>query len=274
MPIKILALVPEAISARGCLDVAWAAALAVGADVEAFHVRVDPKKLVTADEERSVQWLRVRNEGTAEQRAQAVRAIYAAWREDHHLAPIDRVTWTEVVAAEEAAAVQESRHVDLVVVPRAHNLDGGDAHHAAFRLSHRPLLFVPDHVADAATRFAKNVAIAWKSTPQAHRAVEGAAAWLRLADRVNVVMAATTPEQGGWEELERLARQLGFSPHPVLVNAGGSTVGEAILNAVQNLQADVGVMGAYRHNDLVEWALPSTTRFVLGHADVPLFMAH
>ena len=43
---------------------------------------------------------------------------------------------------------------------------------------------------------------------------------------------------------------------------------------VDEVDADGLVMGAYRHNEWVEWALGGTTRFVLAHARVPLLLAH
>ena len=274
MPMTILTLLPEAVTARRCLDVAWAAASAAGAAIEAFHVKVDPAKLVTADEEVALQRMRARREGTAEARAEAVRTIYAAWLASLPPASADQVSWREVVGAEEASVAKEARHVDLVVLPRPHNLDGGDAHHAAFRLSHRPLLFVPDHTPAPGAGFAQHVLIAWKSTAQAQRAVEGAAIWLRRAERVSAVMVAPDLDHAGWEDLDRLARQLGFTPEPILVEPKAAEVGEQLLDSIHGLRADAAVLGAYRYMDVVEWVLPSTTRYMLAHADLPLFMAH
>jgi nucleotide-binding universal stress UspA family protein len=274
MPMTILALLPEAVTARRCLDIAWAAASAVNAAMEAFHVKVDPAKVWTSDEERALQGLRAHREGTAEARAAAVRSIYAAWREQLRPDAAERVTWREVVGAEEASVAKETRHADLVVLPRPHNLDGGDANHAAFRMSHRPLLFVPDSTCPPGAGFARHILIAWKPTPQAQRAVEGAAVWLRQAERVSAVMVAPDLEHAGWEDLERLMRQLGFAAEPILVAPTAGEVGAQILESVHGLRADAVVLGAYRHVDVVEWVLPSTTRYMLAHADLPLFMAH
>lgn len=170
--------------------------------------------------------------------------------------------------------VKEAHYADLVVLPRPHNLDGGDANHAAFRLSHRPLLFVPDRAPTSGAAFARHMLIAWKPTAQAQRAVEGAAVWLRQADRVSAVMVASDYVHAGWGDLERLMRQLGFSAGPALVQPSGSEVGAQILDSMHRLGADAAVLGAYRHVDVVEWVLPSTTRHMLAHADLPLFMAH
>jgi len=274
-PIRILTLVPEAVSARGCLDVALAAALVVDADIEVFHVKVDPDKLRNGDEEAAIQHMRASREGTAEERAQAVRAIFEGWRTALSPQLVERVTWREAVGSEERNVAEETRHFDLIVLPRAHNLDGGDAHHAAFRRSHRPLLYVPDRAGPIGPgAFGRHMAIAWKPTSQAQRAVEGAAAWLRHAEQVTAIMVAADLQHAGWEELERLAHQLGIDVSPSLIRPSDRPLNEQLLTAIHELAADAAVLGAYQHADLIEWVLPSTTRFILAHADLPLFLAH
>lgn len=272
-PMRIVALTPEALTARRCLETAWAAANAVSAELEVFHVKVDPAKLRNGDEEVALQRMRVRQEGTAEARAQAVRAVYAAWRDDLPAEAAARVSWREAIGPEEASVVAETRHFDLVALPRPHNLDGNDAQHAAFRMSHRPLLFVPDRI-EAHGAFAATMVIGWKPTAQAHRAVEGAGAWLRRADRVSAVMVASDMERGGAEAMERLARQLGVEVALVLVEPNEHGVDAQLLDTIHKLGADAAVLGAYQHTDVVEWVMHSTTRFMLAHADLPLFMAH
>lgn len=272
-PMRIVALAPEALTARRCMETAWAAANPVGAQLEVFHVNVDPAKLRNGDEEVALQRLRVRQEGTAEARAAAVRAIYATWRAELSDEAAARVSWREAVGPEEASVVEETRHFDLVVLPRPHNLDSADAQHAAFRMSHRPLLFVPDRIEPHAG-FAATMVIGWKPTAQAHRAVEGAAVWLRRAQRVSAVMVAPDPERGGSEAIERLARQLGVEIALELIEPNEHGINEQLLDAIHKRGADAAVLGAYQHVDVVEWVVPSTTRFMLAHADLPLFMAH
>lgn len=269
---RILALIPEATTARRCLEFAWLAASIAGAEVEAFHVTVDPDKLVTDGDEVALQRLRQRQEGTAHARAEAIRTIFTAWRDTLPRDQLGRVTWREVVGMEEVLVAHESGPADLIVLPAPHNLDGGDAEHAALRKSHRPVIFVPD--AATAQHFGEHMAIAWKSTPQAHRAVEGAAVWLRAARRVTAIMVARDLEHSGWSEAERLFLQLGVSADPLLVSLNASKVGAELLHAANALHADSLVLGAYRHADVIEWVLPSTTRYVLHHTEIPLFLAH
>jgi nucleotide-binding universal stress UspA family protein len=274
MAMKILALVPEAVTARRCLETAYSAAEIANADVEVFHVKVDPEHLRTGDDEVALQHLRIRREGTAAARAAAVRTVYDVWRAHlpEHVA--DRVTWREAVGAEEAAVAAEAKGFDLLVLPRPHNLDGGDANHAAFRRSHRPLLVAPDRGAGEAGGFGRHIAIAWKPGAHTQRAVEGAAVWLRAAQQVSALMIAPDADRGGWAEFERLARQLGVTAKAVLIAPDRRRAAEVLVSAIHHLGADCAVVGAYRYADVVEWILPSTTRFVLDHARIPLFMAH
>ncbi len=51
-------------------------------------------------------------------------------------------------------------------------------------------------------------------------------------------------------------------------------VGECLVRAADEAQADLLVVGAYRHSEVLEWALRSTTRQILRAADLPLLLMH
>jgi nucleotide-binding universal stress UspA family protein len=275
MPMKVLAVVAEASTARSCLDAALAVASAdPTAEIEAFHVKVDPAHLFNGDEEIALQKMRIKTEGTAEARAAAVRGIYQAWRQRLSLEVSARVTWREVVGAEEASVAREAKGADFLVVGRPHNLDGGGALLAAAFESHRPLLVPPEWMPARVDGFARHMAIAWKPTPQAHRAVEGAGPWLRRAEQVSVVMVAKDLDHAGWPEAERLSRTTGFTATPTLITPGHDKIGDQLVAAATRLHADAMVLGAFRHNAMVEWLLPSTTWQVVRHTRIPIFLAH
>ena len=52
------------------------------------------------------------------------------------------------------------------------------------------------------------------------------------------------------------------------------TLGDQLVTEAHQLGADLLVMGAYRHNQFIEWLLGGTTRHVLARFDLPLFLAH
>lgn len=275
MPIRILAVLTETQTARACLEGALAAA-AVEADVqiEALHVRVDPDKLLRASEELAFQRFRERYEGTAQDRANSIRGVFEAWVAGLPVSMAARVRWREDVGAEQDKVIEEACKADLLVLARPHNMDGGDAMHAAVFEVHRPLMVPPDWAIGPDHGFDGHLVIAWNGTRQAKDAVEGAAPWLRRAARVTLVMIANDERAGGRDDAEHLLHEIGVTAEILLVAPVGREPAEQILRIAHDQKADALVMGAYRHHDMIEWALGGTTRQVLARAQIPLFLAH
>ena len=59
-----------------------------------------------------------------------------------------------------------------------------------------------------------------------------------------------------------------------LMPIGPGGFGEALLARVHELGADLLVMGAYAHNPLHNLVYGGVTRFMLGHADMPVLMRY
>ena len=55
---------------------------------------------------------------------------------------------------------------------------------------------------------------------------------------------------------------------------GPGPFGQALLDKVRELGADLLVMGAYAHSPLREALLGGVTRHMLAHADLPVLMRH
>lgn len=162
---------------------------------------------------------------------------------------------------------------DLIVAPRGSG-EGAMARstlEAVLLESGRPL-FVP---AASATpvEFAR-VAIAWKPTPQAARAV--ALAMPFLARAKEVVVIAVEEEADGRDAAERLVRNLRW--HGLAASAAplrpGAEGGAATLLAGARDRADLLVMGGYGHTRLREWVFGGFTQRVLDDAPLPVLMAH
>ena len=277
MTMRILALLPEAHGARACLDAALAAAsVDPDASLEAFHVQVDPSKMVRAPEEIAIQRLREADEGTAVDRELAVRKVFDDWLLGLDAAERDRVRWREAVGAEDELVVREAGDVALIVLARPQDMDAGDAWHAALIESHGPLLVPSDwSPRDGRRVLAERIAIAWRPCEQARRAVRQAVPWLRQASSIVVLLVA----EGGEDvvdtsEIDGLMDEFGLSYDTYVRPADHRDPGEALLVMVQDMEADALVMGAYRHNEWVEWALGGTTRQVLARARIPLLLAH
>ncbi|HEV2595833.1 MAG TPA: universal stress protein [Sphingomicrobium sp.] len=271
---QMLALVPEANGTRACLEAATGAAKSQpGSCIVALHVRVEPLKLLTSDEEVAVQRLREIREGTADRRAEATRSQVEQWRQETHPELLRCVRYEEVAGREEEEVLRASRDADLLVMARPTNLDGHDAFHAAMFSSRKSLLLAPADWRLTAD-LERHILIAWKESRQAHRAVEGAMPWLRKAEKVTVLTvhkpgAKTDPSN----LLEFLSRE-GVEARLIEGERIGGRTSARILATVEEVTASLIVMGAYRYASFVEWALGKTTQRTIAQAKVPLMLAH
>lgn len=274
---RLLALIPEASCARACLEAAAAAAgINPEAWIEVLHVKVDPLVAGRIDEE--VAFYRVRDhiEGSScDERARAVWAAVDAWTATAPFEIARRLVPREIAGREEETVLHESWCANLLVMARPHNIDGHDALHAAIFRSGKPLLLAPGNwTAEAGGRLERHMLIAWKPTDQARRAVAGALPWLCRAGQVTVLTVTKhgqTPDPG---ELLDLLESEGIGAEPAAGEAIEGRTSARILATAADLDASCLVMGAYRHNPLVEWVLGATTRRVLTDAAIPLFLAH
>ena len=134
----------------------------------------------------------------------------------------------------------------------------------------RPLI-IPAAAALPATF--ERIAIAWKATPPAARAVAAALPFLSRAREVAVLIVEEEAGQG--EEAEPLVRNLarhGVSAKAQPLPAGKD--GAAALLAAAAGNADLLVMGGYGHSRLREWVFGGFTERALAAAQLPVLMAH
>ena len=270
---KLLAVIVGADSTAACLDAAALAARSLGnASIEALDVVVDPEHLIAASEEIEFQRMRERDEGTAQQRADAARAAFVAWNAGADEGT-PKVTWRSIVGAEQAVVEQEAKHADaLIVMAREQNLDSGDALHAAFFGTEKPVLIVPaSWRANGRTGFS-HMAVGLSDSDTARRAIEGAAPWLKAAERVTAIRISedSDPALG----LEALLSEFCVSHELHVVPRSDDNLGAQLVTEAKAIGADLLVTGAYRHNQLIEWFMGGTTRHLLAAADIPLLMAH
>jgi nucleotide-binding universal stress UspA family protein len=134
----------------------------------------------------------------------------------------------------------------------------------------RPLLI--SGAAMPAVSFA-TVAIAWKATPQAGRAV---AAAMPFIVRAKEVIVLTVEEGQGTDDADRLVRNLiwhGCHASAERLTANGRDGAETLLEAAKG-RAGLLVMGGYGHSRLREWVFGGFTQRVLAEASLPVLMAH
>ena len=162
---------------------------------------------------------------------------------------------------------------DLIVVRRGGGEDAAarSSLEAALLETGRPIL-LPSAAAMPATF--ERIAIAWKPTAQAARAVALAMPFLTRAKEIVVVTVEEEAERSA--DAERLVRY--FSWHSLAATArhlaAGPDGAAASLLADISGRADLLVMGGYGHSRLREWVFGGFTQLVLAGAPLPVLLAH
>ncbi len=167
------------------------------------------------------------------------------------------------------------RTADLTVLGRARDGEAVtmDVLEAVLLDSGRPLLIAP---AQPVEHIGRHIAIAWKDTPEAARAVASATPLLHAADSVTVI-AVQEDAHSKPESCERLRHALLWhNPATTLrvIPPGGEEPGEVLLATVAESSADLLVMGGYSHSRVREVVFGGFTRRVLRSAGLPVLMAH
>ena len=183
--------------------------------------------------------------------------------------------WRQETGDEPTWLAEHGRAADLLVVGRARDGEAVamDMLEAALMGTGRPVLIAP---AKPRRRLSGTVAIAWKDTPEAARAVAAAHPFLRFADQV---MILTVAENGhtGEQSCERLRHALAWQNPRASVRFlrhEDRPAVETLLTAAGAVDADLLVMGGYGHSRTREVIFGGFTRRVLSHADLPVLMAH
>lgn len=190
-------------------------------------------------------------------------------------------TWAEVRDDPIIGAfAQQALYADLLVLgqqdPGERTYSGvpADFAESVMAASGKPALIVP--YAGAPGRIGETVAIAWKPTREAARAVAAALPLLQRARRVHVV-SWTGPEEaitGSRLDLQGFLHQRGIEATWHRQDTEPESVGELLLSRAFDLEADLLVMGCYGHNRAREWVLGGASRTVLRSMTLPVLMSH
>lgn len=272
---RLLAILTGARSTPSCLDAAAIAArsLGSGASIEALHVMVDPEQMIAASEEINLQRLRERDEGTAHQRATAIHAAFLAWSVGRTMRTPD-VRWTMLTGQEEELVGREAKAADVIVLvlARETNMDSADAFHAAIFRSGKPVLVVPAGWRGGSRGAFATIAVGLSDSEATRHAIEGAGPWLRAAGSVVAIRIGRSDDSA--LAATRLLAEIGTEPELHAVPPGKSSLGQQIVEEARSVGADLLVVGAYRHSQVIEWLLGGTTRHLLAAADLPVLLAH
>ncbi|HSK41508.1 MAG TPA: universal stress protein, partial [Arenibaculum sp.] len=188
--------------------------------------------------------------------------------------------WRESTGRAEDVLARDARFADLVVFARSGLAAGAAMAGTAMMIdleavlfgSARPILLAPE---TPPATIGRTVAVAWDGGMEAARAVTAAMPLLIRAETVHLLTAE--PQDTRSAQSERLADYLachGIAARVTRFDPAGEPVGAALMARASQAGADLVVMGGYGHSRVRELILGGTTRYVLGHAGLPVLMAH
>jgi nucleotide-binding universal stress UspA family protein len=194
---------------------------------------------------------------------------------DTPLAGAPSATFRAEIGEETRLLAARARAADLTVLGRAGDGEAVtmDVLEAVLLDSGRPLLIAP---AQPAEHIGRHIAIAWKDTSEAARAVASATPLLHAADSVTVI-AVREDTHSSTDSCERLRDALLWhNPATTLrvIQPASREPAEELLATVESIGADLLVMGGYSHSRMREVVFGGFTRRVLRSPGLPVLMAH
>jgi nucleotide-binding universal stress UspA family protein len=176
--------------------------------------------------------------------------------------------------------LQEARATDLLIIGGLHHPILRDPYRAidpgALLLkAGRPILLVPPGVA---TLPARHVAVAWKDTREARRAVQDALPLLRKAETVGIVEFCETGQEAVAQrrlaDVSRYLARHGVSAAYARVRPIDATVTNSLRHFIKDDGIDLLVAGGYGHTRLGEWTFGGVTRHLLAEPPVCCLLSH
>ncbi len=187
--------------------------------------------------------------------------------------------WREKTGDEFDELTSQGRFHDLVVLAGGAERKGRLPPEGIGQIiigSGRPVLLAAQKPRKSITR---TIAIAWKNTPEAARAVSAAMPLLSKAERIEV-LSANEEDTKAIECLncsDTIVQQLrwhGLNAYGHFVVPAGRTIPNAILETARGFNADLLVMGGYGHSRLREFIFGGFTRRILDGVDLPVLVFH
>jgi nucleotide-binding universal stress UspA family protein len=275
------------------LHSALAVAQPFAAHIDALHVQPDAVQLAMAVASAGYEGASMATglieqlKEDAQRRLAMAQKVFSAFVEEEHLEFRETadgsgsvsVAWSQQNGHPGECVARVGRFHDLIVAGRSSPAIGGASGtlETALMKSGRPVVVVPPYLSDVVGRI---VAIAWKESAEAARAVTAAMPFLARATRVEVIEIiedGATEVGEGPGSAQQLVRNLawhGIAAKARVVPTKDLSAPDALLHAARDAGANLLVMGAYGHSRLREMILGGATRDVLAAAALPVLMAH
>ncbi|NND82067.1 MAG: universal stress protein [Gammaproteobacteria bacterium] len=181
--------------------------------------------------------------------------------------------WFEKVGSPDKMLSILGPMADLIVVSRPTSKKEKPA--LAFMLaallnSSRPVLVLPK---SRKSEVGRRISIAWNQSAEAAQAVAAAMPLLQAADAVNIITCG--PDAGGGPNATQLANYLKFwGVKTTRSKTKGNKDVKEILQAYEDFDSDLLVMGAYSRSRLRQLIFGGVTEYMLRQANIPVFMLH
>lgn len=190
-----------------------------------------------------------------------------------------RHEWRHLEDGRVHALATSARYSDLVITGRREEDDPDSVLEVAQDIAlgaGRPVLVVPRAFRGMP---GNTVVVAWNASREAVRAVHDALPLLARAARVRVLSVNVGNGDDrlgplpGADICAHLARH-GVHAEALEAQTHGERVPELIADRAREFGADLVVMGVYGHSRLRELVLGGVSRYLLRHAEIPLFISH
>jgi nucleotide-binding universal stress UspA family protein len=187
------------------------------------------------------------------------------------------LAYREVIGADLDETINTARLHDLTVIARDSRnvILEPDRAGTVMLSSGRPVLVPPRR---APKTMGTKVALAWKNTAEAARAVASAMPFIVGAQAVTVLAANEEDDARRFAEPARLlVRELswhGVNAKSKLLPFSLKPAGETLLDEAYRLDVDLLVMGGYGHSRFREIVFGGVTREILAESEVSVLMCH
>ncbi len=183
------------------------------------------------------------------------------------------VNFLEKVGEVAGLLSHRGRLTDLIVVACAPLQQHGGIPpmlEVALRETGRPVFVSPPTASPA---FGKKIAIAWNGSAEAARAVGLAMDFLRLAHDVVIISVKENDQtEPSGDSLAEYLQWQGVRSQPVSLDDSGNSTGGTLLQKVEEVGADMLVMGAYTRDRVRRVIFGGVTGEVLNRMTVPVLM--
>lgn len=185
--------------------------------------------------------------------------------------------WREMSADVPNAVLEAARYNDAVILKRSRNplqMALSDLGRIVMG-SGRPILIFPE---DRLPRPVRRVAVAWKNTAEAARAVSAAIPIMAKAREIVLIAAS---EGSGLKETEKslsacaaFLRWHGLDPRIRCMESDAEDAKSLVFAEAAGAGADLVVMGAYGHSRMQELVFGGFSRRVLSESNLPVMLVH